>query len=438
MSESAPLFERVGVLRPLRHRDFRLLWIGQTVSMIGDGIYVFAVAWLVYKDLEASPAVFSLVGAAWSLPQVLFLLATGALSDRMDRRHLMIIGDLLRLAAIGAIGALILTDVITIPLLVALVFVYGAGQAIFWPAFSSIVPMIVPEDQLVQANSIGSTVRPLAMIVVGPLIGAVVVGLAGTGWAFIADGLTFIVSAVCISMMRVRADPGHGEAQTDLWTDVREGIAYVRSTPWLRWGLLGGMVSLFCVWGPWETLVPFVVTDQMHGTELQLALVFGAGGVGSIIASLVMAQRGGLPRKPITVMYVAWAIGMGMTAAFGIVANVPQAMAASFVAEGAISVLVVIWFTAMQRLVPNELLGRVSSLDWMITILGAPVSFLVVGPLATAFGADDVLIVAGILGAAATLLFLFMPGARDPERDGSLELAGQGSMPGTDPPSAGD
>src|SRR4249920_698294 len=203
MGESLPLIDRVGVLQPLRHRDFRLLWMGQTVSMVGDGIYVFAVAWLVYKDLEASPAVFSLVGAAWSIPQVLFLLATGALSDRMDRRHLMIIGDLLRLAAIGAIGALILTDVITIPLLVALVFVYGAGQAIFWPAFSSIVPMIVPEDQLVQANSIGSTVRPLAMIVVGPLIGAVVVGVAGTGWAFIADGLTFIVSAVCISMMRV-------------------------------------------------------------------------------------------------------------------------------------------------------------------------------------------------------------------------------------------
>ena len=121
--------------------------------------------------------------------------------------------------------------------------------------------------------------------------------------------------------------------------------------------------------------------------------MFGAGGVGSIIASLVMAQRGGLPRKPITVMYVAWAFGMGMTARSDR-ANVPQAMAASFVAEGAIAVLIVIWFTAMQRLVPTELLGRVSSLDWMITILGAPVSFLVVGPLATAFGADAVLIVA--------------------------------------------
>ena len=84
MSEPLPLFERVGVLRPLRHRDFRLLWIGQTVSMIGDGIYVFAVAWFVYKDLDASPAVFSLVGAAWTIPQVLLLMATGA---QIGRAH---------------------------------------------------------------------------------------------------------------------------------------------------------------------------------------------------------------------------------------------------------------------------------------------------------------------------------------------------------------
>ena len=106
MAESLPLYQRVGVLRPLQHRDFRLLWIGQTVSMIGDGVYVFAVAWYVYKDLNASPATFALVGFAWSAPQVLLLLATGALSDRMDRRHLMIIGDLLRLLAISAIGTL--------------------------------------------------------------------------------------------------------------------------------------------------------------------------------------------------------------------------------------------------------------------------------------------------------------------------------------------
>ncbi len=434
MSDHLPLFERVGVLRPLRYRDFRLLWIGQTVSMIGDGVYVFAVAWYVYKDLGASPAVFSLVGAAWSIPQVLLLMATGALSERMDRRHLMIVGDLLRLAAITAIGALILIDALTVPLLIALVVPYGAGQAVFGPAFSAIIPMVVPEEHLVEANSIGSTVRPLAMIVIGPLVGAVIVAVASTGWAFLLDGATFAVSAVCIALMRVRRTPDEDQEETHLWADVREGIAYVRATPWIKFGLLAGMVSLFCVWGPWETLVPFIVTDQMSGNELQLALVFGAGGVGSIIASLVMAQRGGLPRKPLKVMYIAFAIGMGMTAFFGLVANIPQAMLVSFMAEGAIAVLIVIWFTSMQRLVPPELLGRVSSLDWMIAILGAPISFLVVGPLAAAFGADRVLIAAGILGGTAALVFMMMPGARGPDSDGSLELNAPDRSEATTPP----
>jgi hypothetical protein len=193
--------------------------------------------------------------------------------------------------------------------------------------------------------------------------------------------------------------------------------------PWLSLGLLGGLVSLFAVWGPWETLVPFVVTDQMDGTELQLALVFGAAGVGSIIASLVMAQRGGLPKRPLTVMYIAWMVGMGMTAFFGIVTTVGQAMVVAFIAEGGIAVLVVIWFTTMQRLVPQELLGRVSSLDWMISIMGLPVSFLVVGPLAEVFGADAVLIGAGVLGALTVLFFMTRRGARDPDRDGSLAAA---------------
>ena len=152
MTEYLPLYQRVGVLRSLQHRDFRLLWLGQTVSMIGDGIYVFAVAWFVYKDLDASPATFALVGFAWSAPQVLLLLATGALSDRMDRRHLMILGDLLRLVAIATIGTLILFHALTVPLLVLLVLPYGAGQAIFGPAFHSIIPMIVPDEHLLEAK----------------------------------------------------------------------------------------------------------------------------------------------------------------------------------------------------------------------------------------------------------------------------------------------
>src|SRR5512143_3037429 len=140
MAEAEALVDRIGVLRPLRHRDFRLLWLGMTVSLVGDGVYAVAVAWEVYRELDASPAAFAAVGIAWSPPQVLLLLGTGALSDRMDRRRLMIAGDLLRLVVIGAVSVLALTGRLTVPLLVLLVFPYGVGAALFGPAFHSIVP----------------------------------------------------------------------------------------------------------------------------------------------------------------------------------------------------------------------------------------------------------------------------------------------------------
>jgi hypothetical protein len=111
---------------------------------------------------------------------------------------------------------------------------------------------------------------------------------------------------------------------------------------------------------------------------------------------------------------------MLMTAGFGIVVTVWQAMIVAFVSEASIAVLVVIWYTLLQRLVPRDLLGRVSSLDWLISIAGVPLSFAIVGPMAGWIGADATLIGAGVLGGAVTLVFLFVPGARSPELDGSL------------------
>jgi Bacterial protein of unknown function (DUF894). len=421
MTAVESLFDRIGVLRPLRHRDFRLLWLGRTVSLIGDGIYAVAVAWLVYRELDASPAAFAAVGIASMAELGMLLLATGALSDRIGRSRLMIAGDLLRLVVIAAVGVLTLTDRLTIPLLVLLVFPYGVGAALFGPAFHSIVPTIVPAEQLVEANSIAQVVQPLALTVMGPLIGGLLIAI-GTGWAFMLDAATFGVSAVCIFAMHVRHRPPEGEP-ADLLADIRTGVRYVRRTPWILMGLLAGLVSLFAVYGPWETLVPFVVSDQLGSSGIGLALVFGAGGVGSVLVGIVMAQRGGLPRKPLTVMYLAFAVGMGMTAGFGVIDAIWQGMLVAFVAEGAIALLVVIWFTLLQRLVPNDLLGRVSALDWMISIAGAPLSFLIVGPLAGVIGVDAVLIGAGAIGAIAPIVFMLLPGARDPERDGSLDTA---------------
>jgi hypothetical protein len=414
---------RIGILRPLRHRDFRLLWIGSAVSFVGDGIYVIAMASQVLL-LSHRAGALAYVGIAWATPQVFLSLASGALSDRIDRRRLMIAGDMIRLAAVAAMGALSIAGVITMPVLIALVVVYGIGQAVFGPSFGAITPSIVPEESLVEANSLGQFVRPAAMMLVGPLIGGLLVGSVGPGWAFVIDGLTFIWSSVMIFVMRVRTETRGDTSVRAVLREMGEGLAYVRKHRWLLIAMFGATVSLFVVWGPWEALVPFVVQKQLTppggSPGASLGLVYAAGGVGALAAAFFMGQRADLPRYPLVLLYVSLGVAMFMVAFFGVVTSVWQAMIVAVIAEAGNGVLIIIWFTLLQRLVPTELLGRVTSLDWMITAAGVPISFLVVGPLADRFGADAVLIGAGLLGGVITIGLLFIPGARDPERDGSL------------------
>jgi MFS family permease len=420
MAGAAPLRDRIGILRPLGVRDFAFLWTGMTVSMIGDGIYLVAIAWQVLQ-IENRPGALALVGIAWSLPQVVLVLASGALADRFDRRVLMIAGDVIRLLAIGTLGILSLNDQLTIPLVLGLVLVYGAGQAVFQPSFQSITPTIVPDDLLVQANSLAQLVRPFAMTLVGPLVGGALVAAFSAGVAFLVDATTFAFSALMILLMRTRHQPKTADEESSSFlAEIGEGLRYVRKTRWLVIAMVAATVSLLAVWGPWETLVPVVVKNDLGGKAISLGLVFGAGGVGAVVAAAFFGQRGSLPRKPVTAMYLAWAIGMFGTAGFGLVTSVWQAMIVAFFTEGSIAYLVVVWVTLVQRLVPDRLLGRVFALDWMISTMGVPLSFAITGPTAEAIGWDATLILAGLLGGSVTIAFMFVRGARDPERDGSL------------------
>lgn len=417
--EPEPLVDRIGILRPLRIRDFRLLWTGLTVSMVGDGIYVVAVAWQAYQ-IWNRPSALAAVGLAWSIPQMVLLLFSGVLSDRLDRRHLMIAGDLVRLVAIGVVGLLALANELTLPRLVGLVVVYGMGQAVFGPAFSSILPAIVPDDLRVQANSLAQFVRPFTLALVGPVVGGLLIRWLGLGWAFLVDAGTFVFSAAMILSMRARAVQRAEREHASMWNDLTEGLRFVRRHTWLWVCMAAATVSLLFTWGPWDVLVPYVVKNDLHGSAASLGVVYGAGGLGAVAVALAMGQRGRLPRKPITVLYLAWAFGMLLVGGFGLVTDLWQAMAVSLVAEGSLTLLFVTWTTLVQRLVPAEMLGRVSSLDWLISTAGVPLSFALVGPAASVFGTDRTLIAAGVLGAGLTVAFMYVRGARDPERDGSL------------------
>jgi hypothetical protein len=239
--------------------------------------------------------------------------------------------------------------------------------------------------------------------------------------AFLVDASTFAFSMLMIVLMRTRhqAKPV-GERASSFFAEIAEGLRYVRRSRWLLIAMVAATVSLLAVWGPWETLVPIVVKNDLGGEASSLGLVFGAGGIGAVVAAGFFGQRGALPRKPVTAMYLAWAIGMFGTAGFGLVTTVWQAMAVAFVTEGSIAYLVVVWVTLVQRLVPDRLLGRVFALDWMISTMGVPLSFAITGPTAEAIGHDATLILAGLVGGSVTLAFMLVRGARDPERDGSL------------------
>ncbi len=194
-------FSRVNLLAPLRHRDFALLWTGQTASLIGDGVFLVAMAWQVYSIWNA-PAALSMVGIAMTIPTLLLLLAGGVVSDRFDRRRVLIGADIVRGLAVGAMAVLSLAGALQLWHMFVLVALYGAGTAFFGPAFDAIVPDLLPADQLAQANSLDQLVRPIAFRLVGPALGGWMVAGLGVGTAFALDSATFAISAAAVLSMR--------------------------------------------------------------------------------------------------------------------------------------------------------------------------------------------------------------------------------------------
>jgi predicted MFS family arabinose efflux permease len=390
-----------------------------TVSLTGDGIYLIAIAWQVLK-ISDNPSALALVGLCWSLPMALLILFSGVLSDRVPRRRLMLAGDLVRGIAIATMGVVTLRGTPPLWPYLALAAVYGCGQALFGPANAAIVPDLVPADELVQANALGEFVRPFAATLLGPAIGGVIVGTVGPGWAFVADAATFAFSAVMILSMQRQPPATAGREPTSAYRDLLEGLRFVRSTTWLWVAMVAAAVSLLCFWGPFEVLVPFLVKNELHGSAFQLGLVFACGGAGAVLAALTLGQRK-LPRRPLSVMYLSWFVATLMLAGFGLSHSLWPMYLVSAASNAGITILLIIWLTVTQRLVPSSLLGRVTSLDWLVSTAGVPASFALTGPVAAYLGVRPTLIVAGTVGAAVILAFaVLVPGARAPERDGSF------------------
>jgi MFS family permease len=411
---------RVRLLAPLRHREFRLLWSGMCVSLLGDGVFLVAMAWQVYA-LSNAPAALALVGVSMTVPTIVFLLLGGVISDRLDRRRIMLGADIARGLAVGLMAVLSLTGALELWHIAALVAVYGAGQAFFSPAFDAIVPEVLPAEDLAQANALDQFVRPIALRLAGPAIGGLLIDALGSGAAFALDAASFGVSALALLAMAARA-PVVAAAHATVGEDLRTGLRYIRGHVWLWATFASAAIAYLLFMGPAEVLLPYLVKNDLHGSAADLGLVFAAGGVGSVGCAVIMGQRG-LPRRDITFMYIAWTLATFAIAGYGLATAVWQLMIASVAFNALETAGTIVWATAKQRHVPAELLGRVSSLDWLISIGLLPLSFALTGPVSSAIGAQTTLIAAGALGGVVTFGALLLPGMRAVEGFGSEESA---------------
>jgi hypothetical protein len=283
---------------------------------------------------------------------------------------------------------------------------------VFNPAFTGIVRDVVPRDMLLEANSLEQFVRPLAVRLIGPAVGGVLIGVAGAGTAFLADAGSFAFSASAFLLMRTRSIPASDDRRS-MTRDIVEGISYVRSQTWLWATLCALTLSLLFFLGPVYVLMPYIVKNSLHGGAEGLGLVFGAGGVGAIAASLLRGQLG-VPRRPLTVVYLAWAGTAFSLVGYAVVDAVWQAMIVSFFSVGCLATGGIVWTTVLQQAVPGRMIGRVSSLDWVLSLGLAPVSYALTGPIANLLGARTTLLDAGVVsGAVMLLVLLVVPSVRE-------------------------
>jgi MFS family permease len=419
----------LGEMRRLLHQhDFRLLWLSQSTSVIGDQIVTVALALFVVQR-TGSATDLGLVLAAHLLPMILFLLVGGVWADRLPRQRLMLGTDLVRFALHGALAVLILAGHAPIWCVAAIEVLFGTAEAFSRPAANGLLPQTVAEEDVQQATAITTMSNNVAEFA-GPALATVLVLTAGAGWAFAVDAATFLLSAGFLSRLHPRqrapgslaSDAPPDESEQDgkdqqptasVWRDIREGAREVRERTWV-WATLASFCGgVFFGVAPWFVLGP-VVARQEYGHIGVYGVVQAALGLGTIIGSL--AGLGWRPRYPLRAAMLAIMLvslsailyALGVT----LILVVPATVASGF----GIALFDVWWLTALAERIPPQALSRVSSYDWTVSLALLPVGYLVAGPLAASFGSVKVLLWGSVLSTVCFVLGLLPRETRMLER----------------------
>lgn len=393
-------------LEALRHRDFRLLFSGQAVSLIGDAAFVTALGWRTFTLAGSAKLGIVLVCQAGAL--LTTLLIGGALADRLSRRRMMIVSDGIRFAAVGTLAALDAGGHLSFPVLIALAAVVGAGDGFFYPAFGGIVPLVVEQPSIGSANSLIGVARWGALLV-GPSLAGFLYGPAGSAAVFAADACSFLVSAALVYATQPRVIEASEREGT--LREIAAGGRYVARHPWLWVTISLFGVVLMLQFAPQQVLLPKLIHEHFGRGIGAYALLTTLFGVGTVAGTLLFGQLQPQRRRGV-ISYAVWTLNS--------LCIVGIALAPWYGLAGGFAVLrgvcmgfsIAIWETMLMELVPDHLLSRVVSLDYFGSFGLMPVGLAIAAGI-SGLAAPGTLIASGAgLSALLFLLVLTRPWLR--------------------------
>ena len=389
-------------VRPLAHRDFRMLFGAVVLSIFGAGMWAVVMVYTVI-DAGGGPVELSTVAAANAVGLLACAIPGGIAADRIPRRLLLRIVELVNLIAITSVAVAGLFGAVTIVQLVIVALVLGAGAGFFYPAYSAILPRILPPAQLLAANGLEGAIRPALQQAAGPAAAGVIVA-AVLAPAHAAWGIVAAHAVAFVLLLLVRPEPPAPEGITretpegvrGVIHDLREAVGFTVRTPWLLWTLLFATGWVLVFLGPEEVLLPFVTRERIGEDPRLFGFLLAIYGVGGVLGSIVVSSMK-LPRRYLTVMMGVWGVSSLPFAIVGITHEYWLMALSLFVVGFGFSYGNVIWGTLLQRRVPRHMLGRISSLDFFVSLALMPLSMALAGPLAEVVPVEAIFIVAGVI-----------------------------------------
>jgi DHA3 family tetracycline resistance protein-like MFS transporter len=397
-------------LSALHHRPFALLWAGRSVSSLGDAIYYVALTWWVIET-TGSAAALGVVAVCSFAPMLLFVLVGGIAVDRFPRLWLMLASDLVRGTAVAVISLLALRHQLLLVHVDAVAVLFGLVRAFFAPAYTAVVPDLVPAERLTSANALTDLTEHLSGLA-GPALGALVTGLGGTGTAFLVDAASFYVSAACLlALFRVPSLRRPGSRGTGALSDLHAGLAVVLRSPWLWLTISISAVLNITESGPRNVVFPLLVKDTLHSGVAALGILYSLFAAGSVGAAVGLGHIQRLHHRGL-LTYGGWVVSGVMMVGVGLPITSAGVGLLMVVWGACFQVTGMAWTTALQERVPRELQGRVSSIDYLGSFSLLPVGYGAAGLAADHLGSAVIFMAGGALTAAVAGLGLLQPAIR--------------------------